>query len=72
MTEESLRKCAMCYCKKLPEFFYIRKNTGMMYKTCITCCKRSKQTTKDKQCDICGKVFCRQDSYEHTHQDSSR
>ena len=50
-------KCSGCNCKKLPEFFHIRKNTGERYKTCITCCERSKRKhknrVKDKQCPHC-------------------
>jgi hypothetical protein len=30
--------CSRCKCKKLPEFYTIRKNTGLRYKTCINCC----------------------------------
>lgn len=37
-----LQKCSMCNCNKLLEFFKIRNNTGLRYKTCMKCCDRHK------------------------------
>ena len=35
MTE--LQKCSNCKCMKLLSFFKVRKNTGILLKTCIQC-----------------------------------
>jgi uncharacterized Zn-finger protein len=44
--EMKLQKCARCKCLKKKEFFKIRLNTGVYYKTCMKCCGRFR-------CDQC-------------------
>jgi hypothetical protein len=42
-----IQKCSNCGCKKLLKLFKVRKNTGKIYKTCISCCERFKCNFED-------------------------
>lgn len=57
-TEESiLKRCSKCGCNKLLKFFKIKESTGLYYKTCISCCEKSKEERAKyvKKCK-CGKT----------------
>ena len=46
MTCSILRKCSRCGSNKLLKFFKIREKTGAVYKTCMSCCERTKPLEK--------------------------
>ena len=50
--QETLIRCSMCWCKKLPQFYKVRENTGIRYKTCIVCGVRSKWKRDHKAKDM--------------------
>jgi uncharacterized membrane protein len=45
-----LIKCSRCQCKKLPDLFKVRANTGLRLKTCIQCCNRFKCSQCEYAC----------------------
>ena len=61
MTE--LQKCSNCKCMKLLSFFKVRKNTGIILKTCIQCGERK---IKDYECPDCD-YKCSRNSHLQKH-----
>jgi hypothetical protein len=47
---KEIKRCSKCGCKKLLKFFKVRESTGLLYKTCIKCCKKP-----DSRICFCGK-----------------
>ena len=55
MSELVLQKCSKCQSKKLLKFFKVKETTGVIYKTCISCCEKS---IKGKKLCNCGRSPC--------------
>ena len=52
--QETIIRCSMCNCNKLPKFFKVRENTDMRYRACMECGDKSKwkrdKKGKDMKC----------------------